>query len=400
MKDEEQQHTDKDSHLEKWRLILGGNEADGTGYTLSQDLMQVDASLTALYEYERTKSFNYGEEKGRGGQGGSNPGIARWLGDIRKYFPVSVVNVMQNDALKHPDLQKKMIFEPEILEKAEADVHLIATLMELGKLIPAKTKETARRVVQKVVDELMARLEQKTISTLNGALDKSARNRHPRHNEINWDATIRKNLKHYIEEYKTIIPEEKIGYGRKSKKSLKDIILCMDQSGSMGTSVVYSGIFGAVMSSLPNVKTKMIVFDTQVADLTEDLKDPVDLLFGVQLGGGTDINLALKYCQELVTKPDDTILVLITDLYEGGNVDEMHRRIKELVASGVQVICLLALNDDGCPSYDQRNAAELTRSEIPVFACTPDLFPELMSAAIKKLDLKQWAGEHDVVLKG
>jgi len=400
MDNEIESYTDAESQMEKWRLILGGGEADGTGYALAEDLMQIDASLTALYEFERTQSFDYGDEKRRGGLEGSNPGIARWLGDIRKYFPISVVNVMQNDALKHPELQKKMIFEPEILEKAEADVHLIATLMELGKLIPAKTRETARRVVQKVVDDLMARLEQKTISTLNGALDKSSRNRRPRHSEINWDATIRKNLKHYLPEYKSIIPEEKIGYGRKSKKSLKDIILCIDQSGSMGTSVVYSGIFGAVMSSLPNVKTKMVVFDTQVVDLTEDLKDPVDLLFGVQLGGGTDINLALSYCQDLVTKPNDTILVLITDLYEGGNVEEMLRRAKELVGAGVQVICLLALNDDGCPAYDQKNATELTKNDIPVFACTPDLFPELMSAAIKKLDLKQWAGDHEVVLKG
>ncbi|MBN1988247.1 MAG: VWA domain-containing protein [Bacteroidales bacterium] len=396
----ENPHNAPDCELEKWRLILGGNEADGTGVTLSEELMQVDASLAALYEFERTKSFKYGSEKKQGGQEGSNPSIARWLGDIRKYFPASVVNVMQNDALKHPELQKKMIFEPEILEKTEADVHLIATLMELGKLIPAKTKETARRVVQKVVEELMARLEQKTISALNGALDKSARNRRPRHSEINWDATIRKNLKHYLHEYKTIIPKERIGYGRKSKKSLKDIILCLDQSGSMGTSVVYSGIFGAVMASLPNVRTKMVVFDTSVVDLTEDLKDPVDLLFGVQLGGGTDINQALKYCQELVSKPDDTILILITDLYEGGNAQEMHRRAQEIVGSGVQLICLLALNDDGCPAYSHSHASEFAKNNIPVFACTPDLFPELMSAAIKKLDLKQWAGDHDIVLKG
>lgn len=386
--------------VERWRLILGGGEADGTGFKLTGDLEQIDASLGALYEFERSGSFDYGEEKGRGGMGGSNPGIARWLGDIRKYFPVSVVNVMQNDALKQPELQKKMIFEPEILEQAEADVHLVAMLMELGKLIPSKTKDTARRVVQKVVDDLMQRLEQKTISTLVGALDKSARNRHPKQKEINWDATIRKNLKHYQPEYKTIIPEVRIGYGHKSKKSLKDIILCIDQSGSMGTSVVYSGIFGAVLSSLPNVKTRMVVFDTQVADLSEDLKDPVDLLFGVQLGGGTDINLALKYCQGLVSKPDDTIFVLITDLYEGGNAAEMLKRAHEMVDSGVQVICLLALNDEGSPSYDTNNATEFSKIGIPVFACTPDMFPELMAAAIKKQDLKQWAGDRDIVVKG
>lgn len=389
----------KDKNIERWRLLLGGGEADGTGYDLSDELQRIDLALGALYDFERQKSFDYGSPKGRGGAGSSSPAIARWLGDIRKYFPQTVVNVMQNDALKHPQLKQKMMFEPEILEQAEADIHLVATLMELGKLIPSKTKETARRVVQKVVDELLQKLEQKTISTLSGALDKSTRNRHPKYNEINWNATILKNLKHYLPDYKTVIPETRIGYGHKSRKSLKDIILCLDQSGSMGTSVVYSGIFGAVMSSLPNVKTKMVVFDTQVADLSENLKDPVELLFGVQLGGGTDINKALKYCQELVTKPDDTILILITDLYEGGNEKEMHKRTQELLDSGVQIICLLALNDEGSPSYDSKNAKLFADKNIPVFACTPDLFPDLMAAAIKKQDLKQWIGDNDMIIK-
>lgn len=393
--------TEEIQELEKWRLILGGDEADGTGVSLSNDLVNIDEALSALYEFDRSKGFSYGKpEKGKGGGEKGSGNVARWLGDIRKYFPSSVVQVIQNDALKHPQLKQQLIFEPEILAQAEADVHLVATLMALGKLIPSKTKDTARQVVAKVVAELMAKLEQKTISAMSGAIDKSTRSFKPKHNEINWPATIKKNLKHYQPEYKTIIPETKIGYGRKSKRSLKDIILCLDQSGSMGTSVVYSGIFGAVMASIPNVKTKMVVFDTQVADLTEDLKDPVDLLFGVQLGGGTDINLALKYCQGLVSKPDDTILVLITDLYEGGNEKEMLQRAKELVDSGVQVICLLALSDDGSPYYDQGNATKFSAYGIPVFACTPDQFPDLMAAAIKKQDLKNWAGDQDIVLQG
>ena len=386
--------------LVKWRLLLGGGEADGTGCPLDGSLKSLDATLGALYDFNAKKGFDYPAEKGPGSRQKSQPQVARWLGDIRKYFPQSVVKVLQNDAMKEPQLKEKMMFEPEILEQAEADVHLVATLMELGKLIPSKTKETARRVVKKVVDELMQRLEQKVISSITGALDKSQINRRPKYNEINWNATIRKNLKHYQAEYKTIIPETRLGYGRKSRKSLKDIVLCIDQSGSMGTSIVYSGIFGAVMASIPTVRTKMLVFDTQVADLTEELKDPVDLLFGVQLGGGTDINLALQKSQDLITKPSDTILVLITDLYEGGNVHEMHRRAEELVASGVQVICLLALNDDGSPSYDAGNAQKFAQIGIPVFACTPDQFPELMSAAIKNEDLNVWAGKQEIVLKG
>jgi hypothetical protein len=387
--------------LKRFRLILGADEADGTGCSLSGQDAAMDAALGALYEFERKKRFDYDDGKSKkGGKEGSSPNIARWLGDIRQYFPQSVVQVIQNDALKQPELQRKLMFEPEILEQATPDVHLVATLLELGKMIPSKTKDTARRVVQKVVDDLMSKLEQKTIQAITGSLNRCVRNMRPRYSEINWDATIRKNLKHYQPEYKTIIPEVRIGYGRKNKKSLKDIILCLDQSGSMGSSVVYSGIFGSVMASIPTVKTQMVVFDTAVVDLTEDLKDPVDLLFGVQLGGGTDINKALGYCQEITTKPNDTILVLITDLYEGGDLAQMRRRLEEISSSGVQVIVVLALNDDGAPSFDSSNAQFCAKLEIPVFACTPDLFPDLMAAAISRVDMKQWAGDQGIVLKG
>jgi hypothetical protein len=161
--------------------------------------------------------------------------------------------------------------------------------------------------------------------------------------------------------------------------------------------VVYAGIFGAVLASLPAVSTRMVVFDTAVVDLTDDLQDPVDLLFGVQLGGGTDINRALGYCQGLVRRPSETVLVLISDLYEGGNADEMLRRAAALVASGVTVVALLALSDKGAPSYDHRHAQALAALGAPAFACTPDLFPGLMAAAIGRQDLGQWAAANDIV---
>jgi Mg-chelatase subunit ChlD len=304
---------------------------------------------------------------------------------------------MQKDALQRLDLTQ-MLLEKEMLENIEPDVHLVASLMTLSRVIPDKTKDTARQVVRKVVDELMRKLAQPTRQAITGSLNRSARNRRPRHNEINWHATIKKNLKHYQPDYKTIIPEEKIGYGRK-RSSLKDIVLCLDQSGSMGASVVYSGIFGSVMASIPAVKTKMVVFDTAVADLTEELTDPVELLFGVQLGGGTDIHAALTYCRQIITRPSDTVLVLITDLYEGGDEAGMRKRAAELVASGVQLIVLLALNDDGAPGYDQRNAQYLSDLGVPVFACTPDKFPDLMAAALSKQDIALWAAKEDLILK-
>jgi len=373
-------------HLRKWRLILGSDANDGTGYQLENLDLQMDKTLGALYDSDR-----------KGGLGPSSPNVSRWLGDIRTFFPNTVVQVMQQDALKRLNLTQ-MLFEKEMLENVEADVHLVATLMTLSRVIPDKTKDTARQVVRKVVDELLRKLAQPMQQAITGSLNRSTRNRRPRHNEINWHNTILKNLKHYQPDYKTIIPETRIGYGRK-RSSLKDVVLCIDQSGSMGTSVVYSGIFGSVMASIPAIKTKMVVFDTAVADLTEELTDPVELLFGVQLGGGTDINAALTYCKQIITRPLDTVLVLITDLYEGGNQAEMRKRAVELVSAGVQVVVLLALNDQGAPSYDHENAQFFSNLGIPVFACSPDKFPDLMAAALSKQDISVWAAKEDLVLK-
>jgi Mg-chelatase subunit ChlD len=370
-------------NLKRWRLVLGGDEADGTGVKLSGIDANIDKTLTALYDSERSA-----------GLGGSSPNVSRWLGDIRTYFPTSVVKVMQQDAFKRLNLTS-MLLEPEMLASVEPDVNLVATLMTLGKVIPDKTKDTAREVIRKVVDELMKKLAQPMQQAVTGSLNKAAKIRRPKHNEIDWNSTIQKNLKHYQKEYKTVIPETRIGFGRK-RTALKDIILCLDQSGSMGQSVVYSGILGAVMASLPSIKTKMVVFDTSVADLTEELKDPVDLLFGVQLGGGTDIHLALSYCEQIITRPSESIMVLITDLYEGGNEMEMRKKFVSIVESGVQLVVLLALNDNGTPGYDHSNAAFLASLGVPVFACTPDLFPDLMANAIQKQDLAQWAARYDI----
>jgi len=374
----------EEERLRRWRLILGG--AEGIRFTLNGEDRAIDNTLGMLYDADRT-----------GGLGASSPKVARWLGDIRTYFPSSVVRVMQQDALQRLHLHR-MLLEPEMLAEVEADVHLVATLMTLRGVIPEETKETARAVVRGVVDELMRKLAQPMRQAVTGSLNRASRNRRPRHNEIDWNRTIRANLKHYQPDFRTVIPASRIGYGRK-RSSLRDIVLCVDQSGSMGTSVVYSGIFGAVLASLPAVRTKMVVFDTSVVDLTDGLEDPVDLLFGVQLGGGTDINQALRYCQKLIDRPHETILVLISDLYEGGNQEEMLKRAATLSAAGVQMVALLALGDDGAPAFSHDIADALAQLGIPSFACTPDLFPDMMAAAINRNDIAQWASAHDLVAR-
>jgi Mg-chelatase subunit ChlD len=370
-----------DERLRRWRLILGGGEADGIGEALTGEDAKRDAVLAALYDSER-----------KGGLGPSAPNVSRWLGDIRTYFPSSVVQVMQKDALDRLGLHQ-MLLEPESLRAVQPDVHLVATLMNLSRAIPAKTRDTARQVVAQVVADLEKRLASPLRQAVTGALSRSVRNNRPRLKEIDWDRTIRANLKHYQAEYRTVVPERRIGFGRKGQ-ALKDIILVLDQSGSMANSVVYAGVFGAVLATLKSVRTSVVAFDTSVVDLTDTLHDPVELLFSVQLGGGTDIERALAYCQGLVRVPSDTIMVLISDLIEGGSGDKLVRRAGEIRASGVNLIALLALSDEGKPMVDREMAARFAALDVPSFACTPDQFPELMATAIKGQDVGEWASRN------
>jgi Mg-chelatase subunit ChlD len=295
---------------------------------------------------------------------------------------------MQHDAVERLDMTR-LLMEPEMLEAMQPDVHLVASLISLSSSIPARTRDTARQVVQRVVDQLMQRLAEPTRQAIGGAINRAARNRRPRHSDIDWPRTIRANLKHYQPDYQTIVPETRIGYGRR-RNGVRHIVLCIDQSGSMAASVVYSAIFGAVLAMLPAVTASLVVFDTQVVDLTEQLTDPVDVLFSTRLGGGTDINRAVAYCQGLIHSPRDTIFVLISDLYEGGVEEDFLKRAVSLSASGVRFIALLALSDEGAPSFNAPLAASLATLGIPAFACTPDRFPDLMAAAIQGGDLRDW----------
>lgn len=379
--------------LRRWRLVLGGPADESLGKAEGRD-GAMDAALAALYDAGAD-----GEDGRRtarsAGLGGSAPRVARWLGDIREYFPSTVVQVMQADAIERLDLTR-LLLEPEMLEAVEPDVHLVGTLLSLNRVMPAKAKDAARTVVRRVVDELEKRISQKTRTAVSGALNRAARINRPRHADIDWDKTIRANLKHYQAEQRTVIPERLVGYGRRTTAVQRDVVLCVDQSGSMAASVVFSGVFAAVLASMRSLRTSLVVFDTAVVDLTDQLSDPVEVLFGTQLGGGTDINRAIAYSQQLISRPRDSIFVLISDLYEGGVREQMLRRVAEMTTAGVQVVVLLALSDEGAPAYDHENAAALAALGVPAFACTPDAFPDLMAAAIERRDLMAFAERRDL----
>ncbi|MCW5323343.1 VWA domain-containing protein [Verminephrobacter aporrectodeae subsp. tuberculatae] len=377
---------DTAGRLQRWRLVLGTAAEESCGKP-DGSFEEIDKALAALYEPDEQASL---------GKGRRRPAVARWLGDIRKYFPSAVVQVMQHDAMERLNL-RELLLQPEMLEHVAPDVHLVADLMALNGVIPEETKHTARIVVRKVVDALMQKLEAPMRTAVSGAINRSVRNNRPRFAEIDWNRTIRANLRHYQAAYRSIVPERLIGFGRKMRRPQREVHLVIDQSGSMSHSIVYSSIFGAVMASMPALMTRLVLFDTHVVDMTDALEDPVDLLFGVQLGGGTDIEGAVGYAQGCIRDPRNAIMVLISDLYEGGVSAKLIARAMELLASGVQLIVLLALSDEGKPAYDRALAAKLAAIGAPCFACTPAHFPGLMAAAIKREDVNIFASKAGMV---
>lgn len=392
-------------HLRRWRLILGRDSeeklsgfAQGAGL-LDEEAGMMDEALAAIYD-DTAGDGSGGGPSGRrsAGLGSSSPRLAKWLGDIRTFFPSDVVSVIQSDAIERKGL-KELLFEPETLSQVKPDLRMVATLMSLRGRIPEKTKDTARQLVRTVVEEIKKRLESELRSAVTGALNRRRHSPLPSISSMDWKATIRRNLKHYDTESRRLIPEKFYFFDRARRSKEWTVILDIDQSGSMADSVIYASVIGSIFASLPSLDTRVVAFDTEVVDLSEQCAhDPVDMLFGIQLGGGTDINKSVEYCEQFVTEPKKTLFIVISDLYEGGNQAALLRRMEALRQAGVTVLCLLALSDNGNPSYDENVARKLAGFGIPCFGCTPDRLPELIEGALKGKDLQALAA--DVGAKG
>jgi hypothetical protein len=379
--------------LKRWRLILGQHAQQSLAKMgacdLSEEQLGMDEALAAIYDESADNERSRGQRAA--GLGPSAPNLAKWLGDIRNYFKEDVVTVIQNDAIEKKGLTQ-LLFEPEMLKNIEPNPQLVGTLMSLKGRIPERTKETARMVVRAVVDKIKRLLEQRIRQAVMGALNRREHSPLPNVSTIDWKWTIGRNLKNYQPSLGTIVPEKVYFFSRAQRSNCWTIIVCMDQSGSMAESVVYGSVTGSIFASLPALKTRVVAFDTEVVDLTEQCgSDPVDMIFGVQLGGGTDINKAVGYCEKFITDPAQTIFFLITDLFEGGNQAQLVRRLKEMVESGMRVICLLALSDSGVPTFDQNVAKKISEFGVPCFGCTPNKLPELIEGVLKKQDLKALA---------
>jgi Mg-chelatase subunit ChlD len=367
-------HTTSNSEAaRRWRLVLGP-EADRQATNLP-----ATATLTSReQEIDRALNLLYGPKSRTAGRGTGLRDLKPWLGTIRNLFPVSVVEVLQQDAIHRFGIEQ-FLSDPEILDTIQPDVQLVASLLTLARNLPEQTREPVRRLVRQVVEDLKKRLERQLRTTAGQALRRHSAHRRPRPSDIDWHRTVRRNLRHYQPELRTVIPVELLGSQRQNR-TLHHLVLCVDQSGSMAESFVHAAVLGSVLASLPALSCRFVAFDDEVVDLSPHLTDPVALIFATQLGGGTDIAQALAFCQQYLAEPARTTLVLISDLYEGGSVRNLFSTVQALVQGGVRVVVLLAVNTTGVPDYNRDNAQHLANLGAHVLACTPDTFAACMAA--------------------
>lgn len=372
--------------LLRWRLVLGKVAELAPGDAASafrlSDLASGETSAAILgqllpadpesdvFDLDGSLDFIYGEGPKGHDLSAAMPHIPRWLADIRRYFPKDVVAVIQKDAMERRGL-KQLIFEKDMLPKLERNVDLLATIVALQQSLPDETRETAREVVREIAEEIRKKLEPQIRTAVFGALNRNRHSVMPAYRNIDWKRTIQRNLKNYDAASRRLLPERFYFWANQQKLREWHIIVSVDQSGSMASSVVYSSIMASIFASLNVLRTSLVFWSTEVADMTEMLRDPVDLLFGAQLGGGTDAPKAIDYCSTLVQQPEKTIFVFISDLFTSGE-DDMVAGLRELAESKVKVACLLALTDGGKPSFNHQAARRVASLGIPTLACTPN----------------------------
>ena len=382
---------DTNDRLRRWRLILGSEaqkrmEGMGDGPDLSQEDLMMDTALDAIYN--RDMKFGFG---GGAGKGASSPQISRWLGDVRTLFDKDIVKIIQSDAMERCGL-KQLIFEPELLENIEPDMHMASMILTLKDQIPKQSKENAREFIRKIVEQINALLETDLKRAVTASINRKLHSPIPSASALDFQTTIRKGIKDYNTKLKKIIPQKYYFFERSATTAANKytVILDIDQSGSMGESVIYSSIMSCILASMSAIKTKVVAFDTNIVDLSEKCEDPIDLLFGFTLGGGTDIEKSIKYCTKYIENPKKTIFFLISDLEEGGNRAGLLRRLTQMKEDGVIVICLLAISDSGKPYYDANMAQRIANNGIPCFAAAPQMLPRLLEKAMKNEDMSEF----------
>ncbi len=356
--------------LMRWRLVLGEAAEGSLPGQLDGPGAGMDAALAWLYGREGDLAERDVRER-QGGAGGSVLSVPQWINDIHTLFPKETIERLERDAVERYRIDE-VVTRADVLSRVEPNETLLRAVLRTKHLMNPEVLAVARRIIERVVRELMEKLQKEVRQAFSGALD---RRRHsPLKSARNFDfrRTLRKNLERYSPESRKVSIERAHFFSRTKRYSERwQVILLVDQSGSMTSSVIHSAITAACLWNLPGIRTHLVAFDTSVVDLTQDVTDPVELLMKVQLGGGTDIQQAVAYGESLVDVPRRTIVVLITDFYEGGSPGMLVERVRGLCAQGTTVLGLAALDQDAVPTYDRDLAQRLVNVGAHVGAMTP-----------------------------
>ena len=378
------QDTNAPEYIRRWRLVLGKYaEQQLDPKSLDGKDKRMDKALGYLYDREL---HNRGmRSKGRGLLGSLDPTQLtplRWLGEVRSLFPASVCEVVQSHALDRYEITG-LLKDPKTLDALEPNRDLLKALITLKGRASPEVQDKIRQIAKTVVEDIIRRLKPRVTSALSGAPNRYRRSQFKAMQNFNWRATIRENLKNYDPERGAIIAERLHFFSRMQRRLPWTIILCIDQSGSMTNSVIYSAVMAAILSGLPSVRLHLIVFDTSVVDLSEQASDPVDVLMSVQLGGGTDIGQAVSYCEGLIAQPSRTVLVLVSDFCEGASPARLISAVKRLSEARVKMMGLAALDDTATSYYDRDIAQKLVAAGMPVGIMTPDRLADWMGGIMR-----------------
>jgi hypothetical protein len=359
--------------LKRWKLVLGEDPVSSEPIPLNKEEEKLDEIM----------SFLYTEESDQKTGSGRKPTVSKWLGEIKELFPPNIVHILQRDVLAKIDLNK-ILKESDLIEMLEPDVETAGIILSLKNNLDENAKRAAEIYINKLVEKLIKKLKFPIEKSIRGAKNKTKSTNRPLQKDIDWHKTIKANLRNYQPNLETVILEKFKGWENKSR-ILQEIFLVVDLSGSMAGSAIYSGICAHILSKIPSIQTRIIVFDTDVLDLTNLIDEPVKLLLGMNLGGGTDIRKAIKFTKLKINNPSNSILILISDLEEGGSIPGLLEEIKLLKHSGVHIISITGLDESGNHYFSKNVAQSFSKLGITPFACSPEAIPEIFSLAINNV---------------
>ncbi|BCJ94275.1 hypothetical protein acsn021_18440 [Anaerocolumna cellulosilytica] len=365
--------------LNKWRLLLGKYAKERISFKENGlTYMNMEEVLDYLYSREYTEESGVRKE---GGLGESNLTITDWLSKIRKLFPKETIEIMERHALENYGMSE-LLTDKEVLERLEPNKELLKTILQLKSMMKGEVLDTARRIVKKVAEDLISQLEQELKQTLLGKLDKTTSSHMPSIRNLDIRKTIFKNLKNYDIKEQQLFLSRVYFNSRVKRYNTWRIIIAVDESGSMLDSVIHSAVMASIFAKLPMLDTRLVIFDTNVVDLSGYVNDPLETLMRVQLGGGTNIAGALKYCEDLIENPHRTMVVLVSDLFEGGGYHNLYQVSMDIIETGAKLFVLTALDIEANPNYDRNAAARLASMGAMVAALTPEKLADWIGKVI------------------